>query len=147
MKAAFFRVIKAPAIGDDIRICYTDLARGGRGEAPYIVKRKDVWRPVGQDEDIAGRETWTEQIEPENPPTVYVKRSDEEMLQHIAEQLGEMIKRTWENEMFGCQVRPKGAEVVITYSHNQQFFPMHNGTERAGNEYLVIDQDHPRQPL
>jgi hypothetical protein len=138
MKTVFCRIIKPAAAGDDLRVCYT-APRGGRTEAAYVVEKADLWRALREGEEINGRETWTIQPEPDAPPDVRVKCTDEEMAEKLAANIGDMISRKWVGEMFGCKVRKN--EVILTCLHDDvTFFAMLNGTEEKGKTVIEVEQ-------
>ena len=137
MDAAFCRVVEIPEIGDDLRVSVSDRRHGGRTDAAYIVKLTDFWRPLRADEDPADREIKTVQRDIDEPAVTYVKRTDQEMLEHIARQLGEEVKG-WQSDMFGCTTRRN--ELIITYTHDLAFSAIRNGTHADAIGYLEIDQ-------
>ena len=138
MKTVFCRVIGSPAPGDDLRICYT-APRGGRTEAAYAVVKADFWRPLNEGETVAGRETWTLQPDPDVPPDVRVRCTDEEVAEKVATKLADMISRQWKGEMFGVKVRKN--EVILTCAHDDvTFYSMLNGTEAAGRLVLEVEE-------
>ena len=144
MRTVFCRVLKAPFPGDELRLCYT-TAHGGMTEAAYLVKKSDFYRVVSDAEastaEVDGRKVDRYVPGPDDEdrtPVNYLLLSEPEMREAIASKLSEAIGRQWTGELFACKVRRD--EIVITCSQDDiKFFPMRNGAEAAGREYLEVE--------
>lgn len=138
MKALFCKIKKLPEIGDDLRICYSHIQRGGRSEACCTLNRTHFWRPVNGNEDLNGREMWKEQLEPNLPPAIWVKLTDDEAKEQIIATLASAISNSWTGELFACKAR--GDELVITsLDDGLKFFPMLNGRIEDGHDFIEIE--------
>jgi hypothetical protein len=138
MKPVFCRILKAPKIGDDLRLNVTE-PRGGRTEACHLVSRKDLWRPLAEGESAGDRETWIEQHEPHEPAVTWIKLTEAESCEKVAQGLAQTIGATWDGEMFRAHARKD--EIVITCQMDKHtFYPMLNGTEAAGKEIVEVEQ-------
>ncbi len=138
MKPVFCTILKAPKIGDDLRLNVTE-PRGGRTEACHLVRRDDLWRPLAAGESAGDRETWVYQPEPDVPAVTWIKLTEEESCEKVAQGLAQTIGSVWDGEMFRAHARKN--EIVITCQMDKHtFYPMLNGTEAAGNQIIKVEQ-------
>lgn len=146
MKTIFVRLLKLPQRGDELRLVHTHADRGGASEAACPIGLQHFWRQRKETvddngkpvyEDTNGRETWNKQVDPDLPPDVYIKLTEDESRAAVMAALGKIIGDGW-GDLFHCRVR--GDELVITVTDDKiVFYPMLNGTSTDGARYVEIE--------
>jgi hypothetical protein len=139
MKSVFCGVIALPKVGDELRVCATHKVRGGRSEAAVVIGTPHFWRALPEGEAQGDREVWNYQPDPNVPPIVNVKLTEDESKTAVAAALADSIGKQWSGDSFSCRVR--GADLVITTNDDDiTFFAMLNGTEAEGRDVLKVEQ-------